>query len=463
MPPELAARAPLATDSPALAARVSLALLVAAIAAIPLQRHSLLPGTGGRLQLSDALVILATLTALPTLWRRRRELLQVPYLATAAYVLAALLSAVNAPDPSKTVLKAAGIGTLGAAMLLVGMQRGARARVARLCDAWLLSALVVAALTALGALAFYVLGKDSALHRLSAFSYGSLPPGNYPRVSGFFGNGNMYCNYLILTAGVLVARWPAIAGRWGTRAPWLALAIFAPGALFSLSTGLGGLGLGLALWCWRQGEPAARWLRRGLIAGGLAGATFLAFITVAAIVPPGQGDVPILGPLGDLSLEPSGRLAGWISTLETIRKYPLLGAGADELVAHIAHRWATQGIRSQAPGTLMHLEAHNVWLGIWAQMGVLALVAFAVLVAWLLRGLLRRDAPRDAFALGVALVAAVLYHGQFGSFEDARYLWPYLGLCIALRPAAPGSELRAAQDQVGQQAEESDLHADQHG
>jgi O-antigen ligase len=211
--------------------------------------------------------------------------------------------------------------------------------------------------------------------------------------------------------------------------PLVFVALVAVSVISTISTGWGGFAVGLTVVSFLRRWPARAWARRALRAGCVTFAGFMALITIATLVPPGQGDFPILGPWGDIKLVESGRLAAWIATTRTIAKAPLLGIGADEPVAHFKHEWAHQGALGGAQEREFQLEAHNVLLGVWAQMSVVGLAGLAGLVLWLQKTLWARG-RHDAGAawLAGAMAGGVLYHGTFGSLEDARHLWIFSGI-----------------------------------
>src|SRR5262249_29172272 len=161
----------------------------------------------------------------------------------------------------------------------------------------------------------YYLGLRDHASNPFLWSYGSVPVGSYPRVAVFFANANMACNYLLVGIAAAALAWPLMPRR-----RTLLLVVGAAAcvtAVFTLSTGLGGLALGgaVAIIALRRRHG---WLDVGVGAAGLAGAVGFAVITIFLLVPRGAGDVR-LGPV-DLSLETSGRVAVWVSALETWEK-----------------------------------------------------------------------------------------------------------------------------------------------
>ena len=107
---------------------------------------------------------------------------------------------------------------------------------------------------------------------------------------------------------------------------------------------------------------------------------------------------------------------------------PYLGRGLGAQVT--LHEWVSP------TGFLQRLtDAHNIWLNIAAQHGIVGIAAFLALVVYLSRriSLLRADPSPSAIVklgLGLAFVTAVLYQGLSGAFEDARHLWVLVGLIV---------------------------------
>ena len=86
-----------------------------------------------------------------------------------------------------------------------------------------------------------------------------------------------------------------------------------------------------------------------------------------------------------------------------------------------------------APGGEYITDAHNVWLSIAAQLGLLGVVALAaVLIAAVGHQpgrLLRAPIPR---ALVIAVVCTFFYEGLSMSVEHFRHVWLVLGLLAAV-------------------------------
>jgi O-antigen ligase len=307
---------------------------------------------------------------------------------------------------------------------------------------WLGGFAVTVVLGLAGIILFYLGVRDPA-RNVVLWNYGSVPVGSYPRVAVFFANANMTCSYLLVGLALLPA---ALQRATSPRLRHLLVALGVTGALvtvFTLSTGLGGLALGGALgwilWSYLRGR--LRPLREGFVGlAGAAGAVTFVVITVFLLVPRGHGDVR-LGPV-DLDFETSGRVDVWRSALATFADHPVTGAGLGVNVSETRHAravWSMENWGSDAmkSSPTIHMEAHNVWLNILGQVGLLGLTAFAILVAVLVMRLLGKRpvaAPLDLTRIGLlaGLVGAVFYHGFFAALEESRQVWFLFGMIGAV-------------------------------
>ena len=298
--------------------------------------------------------------------------------------------------------------------------------------AWIVGTAITAIVGTANVIAFYA---GLPLQR----DYGSLPAGDYSRVSGLFLNPNMACNYLSIgLLIVLAARRLGWMGARGFRALLVAIAV---SSIFNFSPGLGGTALGLGLWFWvdwRGARPARARIALGI---GLVGA---AAMFVATLVSPTQlARDGFLGAIRGHHLQPSSRLLCWEAALTLTREHPLLGRGTGLPMPCPAYLHVS--------GEILHLEdAHNSFLNIAALKGIAGLAGFLAIATWLLA-----RAGRWSFAsaddlvvttLAIALVEAFLYQGLSSSFEHTRHLWVLAGLLAAaieirVRPPAATAHL----------------------
>lgn len=284
--------------------------------------------------------------------------------------------------------------------------------------AWSSTALITAISILVSVLLFYIADiKDSNVNPV-LWDGGSLPVGNYPRVRGFFLNGNMTGNYLAISAcfcfGLALLRKPKLY-----RLLLICGALMAFSALFTISTALGGLGLviGLMMWALANRDPNLRFLKIALPLA-IIGA---AFLLIYAATYPRYID-------SEITFEASPRWLAWKSSIVSVVKHPWFGNGLGAELADV-HYHSYRGARQ-------HLtDPHNVWLSVSGQMGVVGLIAFLALLVWLCRTTLVafREGSRSIGArvgLGGALLV-VVYQSFSCSLEDMRHVWILFGLVAA--------------------------------
>lgn len=347
------------------------------------------------------------------------------YVPLGLYVATMLLSIPGSVEPMRSGLKlGAEIYLLGLAVLTVNLATSAP--LVRLAmKAWLLGALATVVAGLLGVALFYGGLRAPAVNPFLS-GFGSLPPGNYPRIVALFTNANALCTFLVIS---VVFVWTMRAlGRLAVREAVVLTGALVLTAFFTLSAGLGGLLLSAGLWGYarsRHERPPAR--ARLLLAGGIVGA---ALFVVATLVSPVARDAR-----GGLPFEvrPPSRVLAWQSAWQRTWERPLLGRGVGTDAAAVRNRNAA-GLEEVVE------DAHNTWLNISAQQGIPGALAFAAVMWVLLRGagpLAATPASPASVTLRTGLVIAViggfLYQTLSGSFEDVRHMWVLFGLLAAVK------------------------------
>lgn len=343
------------------------------------------------------------------------------------YFLALALSAVWSPDPARSGVKLASQAYLLSLPVLVWLLIPRETWLKRAATIWVAAGVLLGLLAVVVLVLFYA-DRDHELLRHTLFHYGSLPAGNYPRMSLSFGNANMLCTYL---AGVLGVVLGARAAGWIS---WRSAAVAGIGTLlataFTVSPGIGSAFLILGFWGWwrwRTLRPVAAWLA---LLGGIGGAA--AFLLAASITlaphpdPAFRFTLPIVG-----DVYASARVSLWHGAWQTFVAHPLAGVGlAQNSVAY--HYLDPQG-RQQ-----FLTDAHNMYLNLAAQAGLPALLAIVLTSTDLMRRTWRSGAGGAAlpFAFGLGLLSALVYQGLTGSFEDARHLWVLLGMFLVAEDRA---------------------------
>lgn len=365
-------------------------------------------------------------------WPRERV-----YWLLAAYFAAMVISALaSATTDLRTVAKLSSQAYLLSLPVLVASLIRDEGDFRRALQVWLAGSAVVGAVCVTTLFLFYLDPDNELLPRLLN-GFGTLPPGHYPRVRLTFLNANMLCNYLTVSFCILL-----VARRLG----WIrkgAAGLLAAGillaAMFTISPGLGGILLAAGLWAWlseKDRSPARA--RLWLVAGSAAAILFVAAMAVTPIHHP-TAPFLIQLPGTDLVLAPAGRLMIWTDAVGNFLADPLFGRGIGERAV---------SVRYLSPsGQDQHLsDAHNSFLSLAVQCGIVGLAAFLALIGYMARKTLPLRLAGSGkgvarLGLGLALLNGFAYQGLGGAFEDSRHLWLLFGLFLAaVKLERPGSE-----------------------
>jgi O-antigen ligase len=309
----------------------------------------------------------------------------------------------------------------------------------RVLQVWLLATSFVVLVGILTFFLFYF-DRENWLLRHTLFYYGTLPPGNYPRIAATFWNGNMLCNYLSVSLIFLL-----ISQKLG----WITKSVFYPllfGILFcsflTISPGLGGIALVVGIWGWlyfKQSKP--RLAFASLVSGVFFAAVFLPVMMIAPNTHPTSPfsiKIPFIGQ----KIEPSSRAMVWMDSWATFAENPLVGRGLGQDVCN------TQYL--DLSGRLQLLtDAHNVFLNVAAQTGIFGLLAIIFIIFYVARktfplNITKTNANILKIGFGTAFIGAFVYQGIGGAFEDARHLWVLIGLFLVSESLIDRSEQSVA-------------------
>lgn len=414
-------------------------LLLALILALPLMK----PAVHGRMIVADLLfLLLAAAFAIEAAAGRRKALWLRGFGPLLIYVAALAPSLLATSDLAASLFKMATEFYLVGLAVLTALLVDNEAKLRRAVLAWL-AATVILCLDGILGLASFATGRAPWLLDYSTFGYGSLPPGDYPRLALTFFNANMACNYLTVSLALLFLA--SARGCIGIVPFRLMLAGIVIAALSTVSPGLGGIALLAGWWLWMTHRTGSPWLGRLGLAAGLSIAVL--FVLAQALTPVAHSTAPFQLQLpGEIAIYPAGRFLTWSAAWEQFVRHPLLGVGLG--IDPVAVRFAAPA------GEQLLTDAHNVFLSIAAQCGVVGLVGLAALIAYpAARTVSAQKIGRQAapvLLLGAAFLDGFVYQGIGGSFEDTRHLWVLLGLLIAAdrigvsradgnsrRPAAP--------------------------
>ncbi len=358
--------------------------------------------------------------------RQTRLTIDRLYIFVGIYAFALSLSTVFSITPEKSFYKLLGEFYLfGLAVLTFNLGREKKF-FRQIVFAWLVGTSLTVLASFLGFTLFY-LGLTAQDTNYFLSHLGSLPAGNYPRIRALFENANMMCDFL--NVSLLLAILAAKLGWIGETAAKLLYVGICFAALFTLSPGLGGIVLSLGLWFWiNTGKQRKLLLSKGTFASAIIIAAAI-FGTTLISPDTDNTDQDFKVPFVEKNLEVSVRVLIWEDTLQTVRSNPWVGKGTGADAAMVQYRTLSgdQQILS---------DAHNIWLNVLGQTGLIGLAAFILLVAYLLSKctISVGEGKQNDFtrlALSCAFIGAFLYQGLSGSFEDARHLWILIGLLTA--------------------------------
>lgn len=115
------------------------------------------------------------------------------------------------------------------------------------------------------------------------------------------------------------------------------------------------------------------------------------------------------------------------NALELALERPIFGYGTgafrEAYARKVEGRPGREGIKTHDP--------HNAYLNLWVQHGIVGLLVFLALLA----SALRHPASQPYRLLGLAVLAAwcvtSLFNGHFSTFAEGRFIWLWLGACLA--------------------------------
>jgi len=367
------------------------------------------------LALSFACLAIAIICGARPRWHRAQWLLL-------AYFAALALSALFSADPGRSAVKLATQAYLLSLPLLVLNLVPDPQAMRRLFLAWIAGAAVVTALGVATLLLFPFLGWDSIL-AWPLHHFGTLPPGNYPRLELTFLYPSILANYLAVALMLVL-----LCGLLGWIRPCVAkglAAAMAVVAFFALTPGFGAIVLMLAAWF------ARRWRRTRPVA---AAASLMIGVGFALLALPVAAVTPIIHPTApfvfnfdlagvQVTLAPAVRMLTWIDAWHRFLDSPLLGRGIGVNAAFVQFMTPEGDIATLT-------DAHNMFLNVAAQAGVLGLAGIVAILWFAVR---RALAPSSdvVFALALAFACSLGVQGLVGSFEDSRHLWLLFGLLLA--------------------------------
>jgi O-antigen ligase len=353
-----------------------------------------------------------------TVFRRSRF-----YLPLAIYLFAFVCSTVFSTNPKISQVKLLGEIYLISLAVLSFNLIDTFEKFKRVFQVWLTATAAVAFISLITLVLFYA-DRDNFLLRFTLSHYGTLPPGNYPRIQSAFLNPNMLCNYLNISFLMLLA---SIKLKWiNSVLSLILLLLLAIACAFTVSPGLGGVLLSAGLWLWLIFTEKEKFnFARLSFIGGIFCALLFFLSTLATPIQSETSPFYFEIPLVEKRLDPSSRVLAWQTSLQTLAENPVFGKGAGTEVA--SAKYLNPSGRME---TLT--DAHQMWLNVAGQTGIFGFFAVCFLCVFLFRrsNVFSFDNQKSILrtALGIAIFTAFFYQGLTGSFEDARHVWVLIGL-----------------------------------
>jgi putative inorganic carbon (hco3(-)) transporter len=296
--------------------------------------------------------------------------------------------------------------------------------------AWLAGS-AVSVMAAILAIALFYLGAGDWLLGILTSHSGAVPVGNFPRVSSTFVSPSMFCNFL--TVGLVVAFAAKRIGWIGRVPASILISGIAIAAIFTFSISLGGFFLAVGIWLWFDTREKGT---AGRIGFGICLLAALASLLVAPFALPAD----LWSTAGSFTIPAvpeSSRVLVWREAINTFLAHPATGRGIGTAAANVHYQ-------NYDGSTSLLVDAHNTFLSLAAQAGIVGLAAIVILVGTVLKtGFSDRSESKWGilrFAFVIAFSAAFVFDGLTGSFEDTRHLWVLIGLIIAARKIEPVSD-----------------------
>ncbi len=349
------------------------------------------------------------------------------YLYFAAYFASMTLSSAFSAVPPANGVKLFGEAYLiGLAIVTLNLA-DTDSRIKHVVIAWLIATIATIAIAVVAICLYYFLPGHWLLE-YTTYHFGSVPLIDFPRISSTFVSASLFCNYL--NVSIFLAFVAKEKGWIAPRAFVVILSLIVLAAISTLSIGIGGVLLAVGICYWitdRARHPSAA--KISLAAGIVIAAAAYASSFFAFQYHP-TAPYAINVPLTNMTIYPSARLMVWTESWETFANDPVTGKGLDQTACAVTFQ------NSDGSYSLL-TDAHNIYLSVAAQNGILGLISIlglSVFILW--RGASITDLTTRLFA--AAFFTAFVYQGLTGAYEDARHLWVLIGLALAVSRGPSG-------------------------
>jgi O-antigen ligase len=381
-----------------------------------------------RVHLTDFIFLFAfTIWLLSIVFKKSEFRFSSFYILLIFYFLALLVSTIFSVNPKQSFIKLLGeIYLFGLCILTFNTVRSPEI-LKKVFYAWLAATFVVSLLGFTTVILFYV-SPESIFLKYTLHHYGTLIPGNYPRIQATFHYPSMLCNYLSISLLILFISYK---NDWIKQKTFLFLLVLTLTTLFfTLTPGLGGIALSFGIWLWlifrEKSKPR---LACFCLAGGIFLAVAMFFVSLISPVQTPTSPYFVDVPFTEKRLDPSVRVLTWQSALETFSNNFINGTGIGTSAASVIYQDASGR-------TQLLKDAHQIWLNVAAEAGIFGLASILAITVYFWRKcfplrLGKNEKENLQAGLAVAVISAFFYQGFVGSFEDARQLWILFGLVMA--------------------------------
>lgn len=368
-------------------------------------------------------LIAAALFLVAVILRRVKLKISLFYVLLSLYLAALICSTIFSINVRLSAVKLLGeIYLIGLAVLSFNLVNSFE-KFRKVFLIWLCAASITALVSLISLLLFYFDSSNPLLfYTLS--HYGTLPPGNYPRIQSTFLNPNMFCNYLSISFVFLLASLKL--NYISSKIFFILLSLISAACMLTISPGLGGILLSAGLWLRLIFKEKNRFFLAGLsLTGGIFAAILFFFAIIFTPIPTETSPFYITIPYLEKRIDPTSRVLAWQTAARTWVENPFFGKGVGTDVADAKYLNPSGDMETLT-------DAHQMWLSVAGQTGIFGLAALCLLCVFFFRRafIFSFDNKKAILqtALAIAFISAFLYQGLSGSFEDARHLWVLIGL-----------------------------------
>ena len=401
--------------------KIAFVLFLVLVASLSLQKPSLFYIGGLPVTLSDLIFPVTVLFFLIGAFSTRQKIrVDRIFLFLGAYLAAFAIATFISPQFTRSVIKTLATAYLVGLCVLTFNLIDNQERMRQTTRVWLFASIIPLVL-GLIALALFYSSPTSSLLPYLTYHYGAVPVGNYPRLNSTFVSASMFCNFVnVQVVLLLVARHK----NWiGTAFFWTMFAATAVCAIFTISSGLGAIFLAIGIWVWYSSTNL--FIRRSALLTGIFVCVISLGASFIALQPHSTAPYSIQVPVVNLTVYPSARLLVWGEATGKFFEHPIFGNGPGLPSAAVRFE-NTEGTFS------LLTDAHNSFLSVAAQTGIIGFIAMIGLVIYLLRLGFKNTANKTLrMGFAIAFLTAFVIQGLTSAFEDARHLWVLMGMLVA--------------------------------